>query len=234
MRSAAGLRRALPLGSALLLLLAHAPAHAALRNPQVHVNGAGLQWYLDWVGDQINVQTDQQDVQVFEPVMSSNSTTTYSFETGPKDSGLEVGIYDGHLSTPDLVPVFPASSGPGWFAVASFRRNPDRVVINLFDASANLEGTVTHLGIAGSGFGFYVRGPGGTLYSQDVRNPGGAAQALFFAGTGIDSGSWWICLESAPQGVSDQDFDDAILFNETVVGLPVHKASWGELKARFR
>jgi hypothetical protein len=127
-------------------------------------------------------------------------------------------------------------------ALASIRMILTRFGSRRNDATANhpgpdvagKTGTRSHLGITGSGFGFYVQGPGGTLYSQDVRNPGGAAQALFFAGTGIDSGSWWICLESAPQGVSDQDFDDAILFNETVVGLPVHKASWGELKARFR
>ena len=234
MRTAARPRRALPLGAALCLLLVHAPAHAALRSPQVAVNGTGLQWYLDWVGEHINVQTDQQDVQVFEPIVSMNSPTTYQFEVGPKDPDLEIGIYDGHLSSPDLVPVLPTSSAPGWFVVVSFRKNPDRVVINLFDASANFFGSQTHLGMTASGFGFYLKGPGGTLYSQDARNPGGAAQALYFAGTGIDAGNWWIAFESAPVPGSDQDFDDAVLFSEVATGVPVRSTTWATLKARFR
>jgi len=234
MRFAATVRRALPLGAALCLLLAHASAHAALRSPQVVVNGSGLQGYLDSEGESINVQTDQQDVQVFQPVMSINFPATYQFEAALKDPGLEVGIYDGHLSSPELVPIFPAVSGPEWFAVVSFRQNPDRVVISLFDSNSNLVGTQVHFGPTNAGFGFYVQGPGGTLYSQDVRNPGGAAQALFFMGTGIDSGSWWIAFEGTPQGDSDRDFDDAVLFNEQVTGVPVHTSSWGDLKARFR
>jgi hypothetical protein len=230
---AASLPRALPLGAALCLLLAHASAHAALRSPQVVVNGGGLQGYLNSEGESINVQTDQEDVQVFQPVMSGFAST-YQFEAALKDAGLEVGIYDGHLSSPDLVPVFPASSGPEWFAVVTFRQNPDRVVINLFDATVHLVSTQTHLGLTDAGFGFYVLGPGGALYSQDVRNPGGAAQALFFRGTGRNSGSWWICFEGASPGDSDRDFDDAVLFNQFVTGVPVHTASWAELKARFR
>jgi len=233
MRTAARLGQALPLGAALCLLLAHAPAHAGLRKPQVVVNGPGLQWYLDWVGESINVLTDQQNVQVFEPVMSSG-TSTYQFEVGPKDPGLEIGIYDGHLSSPDLVPVLPTSSAPGWFVVVTFRQNPDRVVINMFDPNAVFMGQQTHLGMTASGFGFYVKGAGGALYSQDARNPGGAAQALFFLGTGIDAGNWWIAFESTPAPDSDQDFDDAVLFSEVAVGVPVRSTTWGALKARFR
>ena len=224
---------ALPLGATLCLLLAHTSAHAALRSPQVVVNGTGLQSYLNSEGESINVLSDQQDVQLFQPVMSGG-LSTYQFEAELKDAGLEVGIYDGHLSSPALVPVFPALSAPGWFAVVTFRTNPDRVVINLYDPIATPVGTVTHLGMTDTGFGFYVQGPGGTLYSQDVLNPGGVAQALFFRGTGPHSGSWWICFEGAPPGDSDRDFDDAVLFNQFVTGVPVHKASWAELKTRFR
>jgi hypothetical protein len=232
MRSTAGLRRAL--GAALYLLLAHAPAHAALRSPQVVVNGAGLQSYLDSRGEHINVQSDQLAFQVFPTAQSLNSMMVYQFATGPIDPGLVVGIYDSHLSSPDLVPVFPATSGPGWFAVASFRRDPNRVKIILIDASATLVNSQTQLGMTTSEFGFYVQGPGGTLYSQDVRNPGGIPQELTFAGTGIDAGNLWICFESTPLGESDQDFDDVVLFLEEVDVVPVRTASWGELKARFR
>src|SRR6185295_18596309 len=113
------------------------------------------------------------------------------------------GVYDEHFGSPELAPVFPAWSGPGWFAVVSFRSRPDRVVVSLFYSTASFLGTVTHLGLTASGFGFYVQGPGGTVYSQDARNPGGAAQALFFSGTGIHSGSWWMAFEGTPLPDSD-------------------------------
>jgi hypothetical protein len=87
-------------------------------------------------------------------------------------------------------PVFLASSGPGWFAVVTFRVNPNRVLITLFDASASLLSTQTHLGMSVAGF--------------------------------------------APVGASDQDFDDAVLFSEIAVGVPVRATTWGNLKARFR
>jgi hypothetical protein len=222
------------LGAVLLLLLAHAPAHGALRSPQVQVNGTGLQAYLTGLRQSLDVQTDQRVFQVFPTVMSSNSTVFYQFEVGLKEAGLAVGIYDSHLPSPDLFTVLPVSSEPGWFAGVTFRRNPNRVLINLFDPIAHLVSTQTVLGLTTSEFGFYVQGLGGTLYSEDVRNPGGAAQELSFAGTGIDAGNWWICFESTPLADSDRDFDDVVLYLEEVTVVPVRTTSWGELKARFR
>ena len=34
--------------------------------------------------------------------------------------------------------------------------------------------------------------------------------------------------------VSDQDYEDAVLFLESVTPIPVSTTSWGQLKARFR
>jgi hypothetical protein len=110
------------------------------------------------------------------------------------------------------------------------------VVVNLFDANAALQGTTTYLGIDKTDFGYYLQqGAGQVLYSQDARNAGGTAQMLTFAGTGLNSGSWWLAMEDATvaQG-SDRDFDDAVLFLESVNPTPVHTTSWGALKARFR
>ena len=134
--------------------------------------------------------------------------------------------------------MFPGAATNGWFAVASFRTAPTRVIVSLFDASAAFQGSSTYL--AGppdrNDFGFYLLQSGGfTFYTQDARNPGGVAQALTYAGTGINSGSWWLAFEdlNASQG-SDYDFDDAVLFLESVNPTPVSKTTWGDLKARFK
>ena len=86
-----------------------------------------------------------------------------------------------------------------------------------------------------SNFGFYISGPGGTFYTQDARNPNSAAQAVTFAGTGINAGSWFLCFEETDlANSSDQDYDDAVLFLESVNPTPVSKTSWGALKSRFQ
>jgi hypothetical protein len=56
-----------------------------------------------------------------------------------------------------------------------------------------------------------------------------------YSGTGINSGSWWLCMEDLDlaQG-SDRDFDDAVLFLESINPTPVNKTTWGDLKARFK
>jgi hypothetical protein len=227
-------------GSIALVAFAGSASAAALRSPQVTVNGGGLQGYLNSVGESINVGTDQMNVQRWTATVSNNSTFTIQVELAGNAATNTYGIYNGSAAVPPLYQCFPGAATNGWFAVASFRTGPTRVSVNLFDASATFQGTTTYL--AGppdrSDFGFYLQqapGSGGlTFYTQDARNPGGVAQALAYAATGINSGSWWLCFEdlNAPQG-SDYDFDDAVLFLESVNPVPVHKTTWGDLKARF-
>jgi hypothetical protein len=108
------------------------------------------------------------------------------------------------------------------------------VVVNLFDASAVNLGFNTYLGADGSNFGFYLERPGVLFYSQDARNAGSVPQALAFAGTGINVGSWWLCFEDTPFVAGTSDFDDAVLFCESVNPTPVSRTTWGSIKARFR
>ena len=58
---------------------------------------------------------------------------------------------------------------------------------------------------------------------------------LSYAGTGVNTGSWWLAMEdlTTSQG-SDYDFDDAVLFLESVNPTPVEATTWGAVKARFR
>jgi hypothetical protein len=211
-------------------------AFAALRSPQVAVNGGSLQGYLNSQGESINVLTDQNAVQTWATTVSNNSTFTLQIELAGNAATNTYGIYNGGDASPALYQLFPGAATNGWFAVASFRNAPTRVVVNLFDANGALQGTNTYLGADASNFGYYLQQQGGLVfYTQDARNPGGLAQMVTYAGGGLNSGSWWLAMEdlTASQG-SDYDFDDAVLFLESVNPVPVQATTWGSVKARFR
>ena len=233
MRSAAVPVLAIPL--ALLCAFWSSAAVAALRSPQVPVLGTSLQDYLNGVHESIDVRQQQQNIQVFQATISSSAPFTIQLEFGRKDPQLEIGLYDATQSGPVLLPLFPPDSGPGWYAVASFRLDPTRLTVNLFDQTTAFLGTHTYPGGNRNAIAFYEKGPDGTFYMQDSRNPGAAPQVLLYAGTGINSGSWWMAFERTSLGQgSDSDFDDAVVFVESASGDPVQHASWGQVKARFR
>lgn len=211
------------------------PATAALRSPQVPVLGGGLQGYFNGVGESINVLTDQDAVATWSTTVSNNSTFSLMIELAGNAPSNAIGIYNAGEATPTLYQVFPGAATAGWFATASFRISPIRVVINLFDQDAVWQGSSTYLGADKDNFGYYLQGPGGLFYTQDARNPSGAAQALAYAGTGVNVGQWWLCWEDIQVGGgSDQDYEDAVLFLESVTPVPVHTTTWGALKTRFR
>lgn len=220
-----------------VMVIAASSASAALRAPQVVLGDASLQAYLNGQGESINVNTDQVDIQTWTTTVSGNSTFTMMMEFAGYAASNTVGIYNGGDVTPTLMPVFPGAATAGWFATASFRTSPVRVIVNLFDQNGALQGSNTYLGADRSNFGIYLQGPGGTFYSQDARNGGGLAQMLTFAGTGINAGSYWVCIEDLNRSVSsDNDFNDAILFCESVNPAPTaaNTTTWGSLKNRFR
>jgi hypothetical protein len=215
------------------------PAGAALRSPQVAVQGGTLQGYLNSVGEQVNVLTDQNAIQLFRNTVATNSTFTLliTLETG--SAGNAVGVYDPNALEPTLIPILPAEATAEWFASVTFRTSPAQVTVSLFDASANFHGTHTYAGGNRNAFAFYLQAPGGTFYMQDARNPGGDPQALAFAATGVNTGSWWLCWEDTPLGSgSDRDFDDSVIFLETSTCLTdcteVLRTTWGQVKAHYR
>ena len=207
-----------------------------LRSPQVPVSGSALQTFLNLTGESIVVGQDQFIGELLSSSVSNNSTYTIQFELTRDTTGAVVGLYNGHDATPTLMPVFPANATTGWFAVTSFRSPPTRGIVNVFDGNATLVGSSTYLGADRNAIGFYVSGPRGTFYSQDSRNPDGAAQLLFYRGTGLNTGSVWIAFEEQPLAESARDFNDHVLFVETIFGslVPTLHSSWGQLKQRFR
>ena len=224
---------------ALAMIALASSAFAALRVPQVFVTGGSLQGYLNGEGEAINVNTDQQNIQRWQSTVSNNNTFTLQVElTAGNAPANTIGLYNAGFVAPPLYQVFPGAATAGWFAVAAWRTLPTRVVVSLFDNNAAFQGSTTYL--AGppdkTDFGFYLQGPGGLFFTQDARNAGGLPQALTYAGTGINSGSWWLVWEDLQRqgGGSDDDFEDVVLFLESVNPTPVSRTTWGTLKQRFR
>ena len=215
--------------SLLTLVAFAATASAALRVPQVPLSDGTLQGYLNVADGGINAATDQEDAQRWASTVSSNSTFTIQVELGAFAPSNTIGIYNASLAAPPLYQVFPGAATAGWFAVASFRTGPTRVVVNLFDNNASLMGTSTYLGADRNDFGFYLNSPSQMSWTQDARNGAGEARALAYKGTGLNSGQWWLCFEDW----IDYNFSDCVLFLESVNPTPVNKTSWGELKKRF-
>jgi hypothetical protein len=207
----------------------------------VPVQGTGLQTSLDLHDGHIDVSTAQLDAQHWSGDFSNNSTFTFQVELLGNAAGNEIGIYNGGSAAPALYRVFTANATDGWFAVVIFRFSPTRVVVSLFDAQANFLGSNTYLGADRSDFAFYLQGPGGTFYSQDIRNPGHDARVLAYAATGLNAGSFWMAFEDGAVASTDHDFDDVVLFLEggavplsTTSPVDVLHSTWGSVKARFR
>jgi len=210
-----------------------AQAAFPLRNPQIVVNpGDGsLQGYFNGVGENINVATDQLDAQTWSTTISGNSTLTLMLEIAGNAWGNAIGIYNGADAVPTLYEVLPGAATPGWHALAHFGVGGS-LVVSLFDQNAVYQGQSAYAGVDKDNFGFYLQGPGGTFYSQDYRNAGNA-HVLTFAGTGVNYGCWWQCFEDLPAGQTDNDFNDAVLFVESVNPVPAGQTSWGRIKSLY-
>ena len=211
-----------------LVILMSATAHAAARNPQVPVSGTALQNFFASQGQTIDVHNQQLDLQTISLPMTA-AFEVHTFGAG----GVAFGSYNAPLATPSLYPIAPGASLTGWFAAASFRSAPMRMVVNLFDATDAIQGTTTYVGADPTSLGFYDQGSTGPFYTQDARNPGGEAKILAYNGTGSLTGwTWFACETGAGPG---GDYADLIaLVNLSLAPTPVLQTNWGTLKRRFR
>lgn len=210
-------------------------ASAGLRSPQVPVIGGGLQAYFNGLGESINVLTDQQDAPVFQQSASGNALLTLVFQSSPNAALQQIGIYNAGAVIPPLFFLMSGSVGPLGFS--SFTFKPGNImVVNRFDALGNFLSTTTFGGVTGNDFGFYASVPSGTSFSQDSRNPGGAARMLMYKGTGQNSGEWFICYDEpgVGGGPGDGDFDDAVLVMESINPLATVPSTLGSVKALYR
>jgi hypothetical protein len=204
------------------------PAYAALRSPQVPVSGSALQSFFTAHGQSINVSAAQQDIQQFSIPISS------SFQVQLFNASATFGAYNASDAVPALYQLMPGAASTGWFAEASFRTSPQRMVVNLFDVASTLQGTNTYLGADNTDLGFYVQDVvGGVFYTQDARNTGGAPHILVFNATGALAGStWFACETSAGPG---GDFADVIaLVDLAFAPVPVATTSWSRVKGLYK
>jgi len=217
-----------------LLGFTSAARAATPRIPQVPFCYGSLQGYLNGIGETIDVANDQVDAQVWKTTISGNATFTVMIEYAGYAQQNAIGVYNGDDATPTLYQVFPGAATAGWWATLSF--SGTTLTVSLFDNSNVYQGNTSYTGVDKKKFGFYLQGPGGTFYSQDYRNPGTKAQILTYAGTGDNSGSWWQCFEDLPYQYPNclTDFEDAVLFVESVNPTPALVQTWGGLKAIYR
>ena len=212
-------------------------AHAAVfppRSPQVAFCTPSLGSYFTSVGESINPAADQLDAQVWTTSISGNATFTLMLELAGNANSNAIGVYNtGGPPVPPLFQVFPGAATAGWYATAHFAGG--NLVVSLFDNNAVYQGNSNYAGVNANGFGFYLQGPGGTFYSQDTRN-GGNAQMVTYAGTGVNFGDWWLCIEDLPYQYPNclTDYEDAILLLQSVVPTDTKANTWGRVKAAYR
>ena len=224
------------LAAAVALLVVVSTAGAFdLRAPQVGFCTGSLQSYLTGVGENINVATAQVNAQVWTSTVSGNSEFTLMVELAGNAKQNAIGVYNIDDPIPVLFQIFPGAATDGWNASVHFLAD-GTLKVYLYDENSDpYGGVVVYHGVNRNKFGFYLQGPGGTFYSQDSRNIGGNAQILTYAGTGINSGNWWQCFEDLNYQYPDclTDFEDAVLFVESVNPVPAHGTTWGALKALY-
>jgi hypothetical protein len=219
--------------AAILVVSASAASAFGPRIPQVALNPASLQGYLNANDGGINVLTDQVDAQVWKSSVSGNATFTLMIELAGNATANAIGVYNSaDPPNPPLFQIFPGAATAGWFATCHFGPGGSLTVL-LYDQNAVSQGSTGYAGVNRNSFGFYLDGPGGRFYSQDSRN-GGNAQILTYLGTDANFGDWWECFEDLPWNQGDNDFDDAVLLLQSVAPTPVSAHTWGALKALYR
>ena len=221
------------LAAAALMVFASAAGAFTNRSPQVGYCNGSLQAYLNANDGGINTATDQLDAQVWTTSVSGNATFTLMIELAGNAASNNIGVYNGNDASPALYQVFPGAATAGWYATAHFGSGGS-LVVSLFDNNGNFIGNTSYSGVNRNQFGFYLQGPGGLFYSQDVRNAGSTAQVLTYAGTGVNYGDWWEAFEDLPPGSGCPDFDDAVLLIQSVSPVPVHGTTWSHVKSLYR
>ncbi|HXS11014.1 MAG TPA: hypothetical protein VN852_13610 [Candidatus Krumholzibacteria bacterium] len=219
------------LGSATLV----SQANAGPRVPQVPVVGGTLQAFFAGIGETINVNTDQQDLSVFQHSASGNALLTLKYQSSPNAATQQVGIYNASAVIPPLFFLLSGSVGPLGFSSMSFK--PGNIVtVNRFDANGNFLSQTTFGGVDPTNFGFYLSVPNGTTFSQDYRNVGALPHMLVFAGSGQNAGEFFLCWdEPGTSGTAgDQDFDDCVLILESVSPLATVPSTIGGVKSLYR
>lgn len=183
-----------------------------------------------------NVNTDQYgNDQLWAIEASGISAATIVIEIAGNSGSNTFGVYN--PGTGNTIQLFGGAANETDQATISIGANGSVFVdYRQRDVNGNLTSFSSQLFGAGyfSGnvFGYYLGSASGTFYSEQSRNAGGADQMVAFRGDGDmikipgnpvakwGSSSFILAWEDMPYGSSDKDFNDFVVYVESVTGVP--------------
>lgn len=183
-----------------------------------------------------NVTTDQygQD-QLWAIEASGFSAATVIIEIAGNANSNAFGIYD--ATNGNTVQLFGGPADQADQALVSIGQNGQVTIIYL-QRDLNGSMTASNFWTSGAGyfsqnmFGYYLGTGEGTFYSESTRNAGGADQMVAFQGDGDTiklpgnnggvwgSSSYILAWEDVNYAQSDKDFNDFVVYVESVTGIP--------------
>jgi Domain of unknown function (DUF4114) len=183
-----------------------------------------------------NVNTDQQAPdQLWAIEASGISAATFVIELAGNSATNSFGMYDAFNG--NTVELFGGAADQADQALVSIGAN-GQVTTVFFkrDSNGNLQSlssATTGAGyFTGNLFGYYLGTTGGTYYSEASRNAGGADQLVAFKGDGDTiklpgnapgqwgSSSYILAWEDMPYANSDKDFNDLVVYVESIKPMP--------------
>lgn len=183
-----------------------------------------------------NVDTNQYSAdQLWAIEASGVSAATIIIEIAGNANTNTFGIYD--AANGNTVQLFGGQADQADQALVSIGQNGQVTVIYL---QRDANGTMGVINFWSSSvgyfnqnlFGYYLGTGGGTFYSQAERNAGGADQMVAFRGDGDTiklpgnsagvwgSSSYILAWEDIAYAASDKDFNDFVVYVESVTGVP--------------
>lgn len=176
-----------------------------------------------------NVNTDQYGLdQLWAIEASGFSGATLVIEIAGNANTNTFGIYDA-ANPANQIQLFAGVANQGDTAMINIS-DTGAVTIVYFDNG--VFAGVSGGSLAGNLFGYYLGTTGGTFYSQAALNAGGADQMVAYRGDGDTiklpskpagvwgSSSFILAWEDLPYGSSDKDFNDFVVYVESVTGVP--------------
>lgn len=183
-----------------------------------------------------NVNTDQQAPdQLWAIEASGGSFATFVIELAGHAATNTFGIYDPYNN--NLVQLFAGSAGQPDQVLVSIGTNGQVTTVyfkrDINGALQSVSSNTTGAGyFTGNLFGYYLGTTGGTYYSEMSRNAGGGDQLVAYKGDGDTiklpgnnpgqwgSSSYILAWEDMPYANSDKDFNDLVVYVESIKPMP--------------
>jgi hypothetical protein len=177
----------------------------------------------------VNLNQSADNLWAFES--SGTAAATFIIEIAGNAGSNTFGIYNPYSSS--TVQLFGGPANGADRATMSLFADGSLQVMYIDQGGAGSSFTSYGAGtLSGNVFGFYLGTTGGTFYSEKARNAGGEDQLVAFQGDGDTiqlpgalpgawgSSSYILAWEDTPYGSSDKDFNDLVVYVESVKPVP--------------